>query len=203
MTDSDTTNAPDATPDPKIEQAAMRYLGRKAGTLDRREQGVLRQLLARRTVTRDINQSFDEGRGLGERLADAVARFGGSWTFILCFLGFLVLWILANELLRGEAPDPYPFIFLNLLLSMLAAFQAPVIMMSQNRQAAKDRADASHDYEVNLKSEIEIMGLHDKLDRIRNEELKAIVVKQEEQITLLSDLLERAIRNIPQDPAAR
>lgn len=186
------------TPDQrKIEDTAAHYL--EPEEIGPRERNVIRRLLSRRTVATDMNRRFDSRRDVGDRLADGVATFGGSWTFILCFIGFLTLWTLGNILARGEAPDPYPFIFLNLILSMLAAFQAPIIMMSQNRQAEKDRLNASHDYEVNLKSEIEIMALHEKLDRMRNEELRAIVAKQEEQITLLGDLLRQAIHNLPQD----
>ena len=101
----------------------------------------------------------------GERIADKIAKLGGSWTFILLFLGFLTVWVAMNVWLLGrDAFDPYPFIFLNLVLSMIAAIQAPVIMMSQNRQSQRDRLEAAHDYQVNLKAEIEIMALHEKLD---------------------------------------
>lgn len=107
-----------------------------------------------------------------DRLADAVARIGGSWGFILGFTSALATWIIANVLLATarDAFDPYPFIFLNLILSMVAALQAPVIMMSQNRQSAKDRAAAEHDYVVNLRAELEIMLLHDKLDSLREQD---------------------------------
>jgi uncharacterized membrane protein len=101
----------------------------------------------------------------------------------------LVAWTGINLVLRREAFDPYPFIFLNLLLSMLAAVQAPIIMMSQNRQAAKDRLDAAHDYEVNLKAEIEIMGLHDKLDQMRAHEIETMLRRQQDQIDMLARLL--------------
>jgi uncharacterized membrane protein len=114
----------------------------------------------------------DQGTGW-DRLADSVARVGGSWNFIIGFTLALALWIAANILLAtgGRAFDPYPFIFLNLILSMVAALQAPVIMMSQNRQSAKDRQAAEHDYVVNLRAELEIMLLHDKLDELREREL--------------------------------
>lgn len=107
-----------------------------------------------------------------ERLADSVARIGGSWGFIIGFTTALAIWIASNLLLAvsGRAFDPYPFIFLNLILSMVAALQAPVIMMSQNRQSAKDRAAAEHDYVVNLRAELEIMLLHDKLDSLRDQD---------------------------------
>lgn len=150
---------------------------------------VLRHLATGRTISRNTNISFDEKLTFGQRLADRVAEFGGSWAFILIFLAVLVVWTALNILLAARAFDPYPFIFLNLMLSMLAAIQAPVIMMSQNRQAAKDRLSARHDYEVNLKAEIEIMALHEKLDRMRDEDLRALIIKQEEQIALLTRLL--------------
>lgn len=107
-----------------------------------------------------------------ERLADSVARVGGSWGFIIGFTTALAIWIASNLLLAvsGRAFDPYPFIFLNLILSMVAALQAPLIMMSQNRQSAKDRAAAEHDYVVNLRAELEIMLLHDKLDSLRDQD---------------------------------
>ena len=113
----------------------------------------------------DLNRLFDDGQTYGERLADRVAAIGGSWRFIIGFSLFLVAWALLNTLvLARHAFDPFPFIFLNLMLSMLAALQAPIIMMSQNRQAAKDRLEARLDYETNLRSEAQIASLHDKID---------------------------------------
>jgi uncharacterized membrane protein len=124
--------------------------------------------VARRLHTRNLNQIFEERLTLGQRLSDRVAAVGGSWGFISGFGMFLIAWAVLNGvLLARHAIDPYPFIFLNLLLSMLAAVQAPIIMMSQNRQAAKDRLAAALDYEVNLKSEIAIAELHAKLDRLQ------------------------------------
>ncbi len=114
---------------------------------------------------RDVNEVFEERLTFGERLADRVAAIGGSWTFIVGFSVFLVAWAILNTVvLVRHAFDPFPFIFLNLMLSMLAALQAPIIMMSQNRQAAKDRLEARLDYETNLRSEAQIASLHDKID---------------------------------------
>ncbi len=121
----------------------------------------------------------------GQRLADRIAAIGGSWAFILSFLAFLAVWAVVNVLVPGAAFDPYPFIFLNLVLSMLAAIQAPVIMMSQNRAAAFDRRAAKFDYEVNLKAELEIMELHDKLDAIRDQNLAAGVEALREVVARL------------------
>ena len=132
-----------------------------------------------------------DDRSFGERLADKVAAVGGSWGFIIAFGLVLFAWMAVNTVLKpmGLAFDTYPFIFLNLMLSMLAAIQAPVILMSQNRQAEKDRAHAEHDYEVNLKAELEIMGLHEKLDRIRSEHLEELLRAQQEQLGLLTQLV--------------
>lgn len=174
----------------KIAHAAETFFGRAEHMLTERERAVLERAVLRRTLARDPAAAFDDKLTLGQKLADVVASFGGSWTFIAGFAVFLVLWAGANILLSRAAFDPYPFIFLNLMLSMLAAIQAPVIMMSQNRQAAKDREVSAHDYEVNLKSEIEIMALHEKLDQLRNADLRELIGKQQQQIELLTTLLE-------------
>ncbi len=128
-----------------------------------------------------------DDRRFGQRLADNVAAIGGSWKFIIGFGLALALWIGWNLLTRGGHLnfDPYPFIFLNLMLSMLAAIQAPVIMMSQNRAAARDRKSAEHDYVVNLRAELEILHLHDKLDAVRDEQLMKVLQTQEETLELL------------------
>ena len=128
-----------------------------------------------------------DGRKPGERLADKVAAVGGSWAFIIGFGAALALWMGWNVATRGFglAFDPYPFIFLNLMLSMLAAIQAPVIMMSQNRAAARDREAAEHDYIVNLRAELEIMHLHDKMDAMRKRELLGIIKRQNESLRIL------------------
>ena len=156
-------------------ELASRWLKRDIDHLSEAERNVLKSTAERTALSRDTNRAFKSELSVGDRLADAIARVGGSWGFILSFLAFLAVWAVANVWLLGrESFDPYPFIFLNLLLSMLAALQAPVIMMSQNRQAEHDRIDASHDYEVNLKAEIEIMALHEKLDELRHQEIVAL-----------------------------
>jgi uncharacterized membrane protein len=137
-------------------------------------------MLTRQRVSRDPNQVFEDRITLGERVADRVALFGGSWTFIGLFGIVLVGWMSLNgEMARPF--DPFPFILLNLVLSCLAALQAPVIMMSQNRQAAKDRSDARTDYEVNVRAEMEIMALHAKLDLLRKQEWSRLVSLIERQ----------------------
>jgi uncharacterized membrane protein len=144
--------------------------------IPKRERRIIERVAKRLGTARDIHAEIDRERTFGQRLADGVARVGGSWTFIIVFGVVLVAWAGFNSyVLVDRAFDPYPYVFLNLLLSMLAAIQAPVIMMSQNRQAARDRLAAEHDYEVNLRAEIEIVGLHEKLDRMRTDDLKRLI----------------------------
>ena len=191
MTDAPSDDLPPAEHAAQVERAARRWFGKATTDLDGSERKALRHAKARTVLSRDPNEVFDDRMTFGERLADHVATFGGSWTFIIIFCVFLVVWAIANVWLLTNPVDPYPFIFLNLMLSMLAALQAPVIMMSQNRQSAKDRHDARLDYEVNLKAEIEIMALHDKLDRLRDEHLVELIAKQQQQIEALTALVER------------
>ena len=170
-------------------------------SLSEREQRVIRYFAERLHISRNINRDFEDQLTFGQRLADKVASFGGSWTFIIIFAAILLSWILLNSFMlarRGDSFDPYPYILLNLFLSMLAAIQAPIIMMSQNRQAMKDRLDAAHDYEVNLKAELEILSLHEKLDELRESKWAELIMMQQEQIRLLTQLLkdkEVAINN--------
>lgn len=139
------------------------------------EKRVIERVAKRVAVSRDINQEYDQGSKFGGRLADQVASFGGSWTFLILFSTVIIGWVVLNSVMLAGGFDPYPYILLNLFLSMLASIQAPVILMSQNRQAAKDRLAAAHDYEVNLKAEIEIMALHEKLDEIRAKDLTELL----------------------------
>ncbi|MDP3897155.1 MAG: DUF1003 domain-containing protein [Mesorhizobium sp.] len=158
-----------------VADLAGRWLTRDQKSLSELEKRVLQSAIDRKAVSRDASDSYPGAKQFGDRVADSVARVGGSWTFILAFIAFLIVWTVANVwLLRQDAFDPFPFIFLNLVLSMVAALQAPVIMMSQNRQATRDRIDAGHDYEVNLKAEIEIMALHEKLDELRHNQIMGI-----------------------------
>ena len=144
------------------------------------ERSLLERLSRRPPLSRDPQADYEEGLTFGQRLADRIARFGGSWGFIILFMLVLVAWVVVNTLVLLRHPfDPYPFVFLNLILSMLAAVQAPVIMMSQNRQAAKDRADMANDYQVNLKAEIGIMSLHEKLDRLIAERVDRLLEQQQ------------------------
>jgi len=129
---------------------------------------------------------------LGQKAADKIAKVGGSWKFIICFFLFLTIWIFINTVfLKNRAFDPYPFILLNLFLSCIAAIQAPIIMMSQNRTEEKDRLRARNDYEVNLKAELEIEELHEKLDKVRIEQFKEIIRLQDKQIKYLEDIISK------------
>ncbi len=174
-----------------VEDLAARFL-QACDESGESEQHVIDRLRQRLHISRNTNREFEETLTVGQRLADRIAVFGGSWTFILIFLSLLFAWIALNTVLLTQFNkpfDPYPYIFLNLILSMLAALQAPVIMMSQNRYAAKDRAAAEHDYEVNLKSELEILALHRKMDTLREQQWTELVEMQQEQIKLLTRLL--------------
>lgn len=158
-----------------IAELSSRWLSRRQDSLTSAENRVLQSAIERRAIAHDSHAARSDARTRGERIADAIARVGGSWAFIISFLVFLFLWtVVGGYLLANRTFDPYPFIFLNLVLSMVAALQAPVIMMSQNRQAEHDRIDAAHDYEVNLKAEIEIMALHEKFDEMRHQEILLI-----------------------------
>ena len=148
---------------------AERLLRKSVDKLNPQQERVLRRIAERVHISRDVLAEHEKKLTFGQRLADRVAAFGGSWPFIILFLSIMLVWIGMNAFVlahRHAAFDPYPFILLNLVLSMLAALQAPVIMMSGNRQATKDRLDAAHDYEVNLKAELEIMALHEKIDAL-------------------------------------
>jgi uncharacterized membrane protein len=141
------------------------HFDKQANELGDIEKRVLAKAHERKIISTDINAALKAESSRGERMADGIARIGGSWGFITTFLVFLVIWCLINTIvLASRAFDPYPFIFLNLVLSMIAAIQAPIIMMSQNRQAERDRFEAAKDYEVNLKAELEVLSLHQKID---------------------------------------
>ncbi len=176
----------------KAKELATKYLKKGYETLTKNEQRVIQRIAEHVNISRNTNREFDQELTFGQRLADRVASFGGSWTFIIIFAAILFIWIVLNSYIlakQGKSFDPYPYILLNLFLSMLAALQAPIIMMSQNRQSAKDRLDANHDYEVNLKAELEILSLHDKLDNLREEQWMKLIELQNEQIELLQNLL--------------
>ena len=163
------------------------HFGKSADELGDIEKRVLAKAHERRIISTDVNAALSAESSFGQRVADGIARVGGSWSFIITFLAFLVIWTVVNTIILATgAFDPYPFVFLNLILSMLAAIQAPIIMMSQNRQAERDRFEAAKDYEVNLKSELEVLSLHQKIDMRVLTELTAL----REDVARLSAALE-------------
>ena len=159
------------------------------GELSALEEQVVRSLTEQELLSKNINVEYDKQRTLGERMADKLADFGGSWRFICIFCGVLFLWIVINSALIIWKPfDPYPFIFLNLILSCLAAIQAPIIMMSQNRQEARDRLHAEQDYRINLKAELEIRHLHEKIDHLLMNQWQRLMEIQQIQMELMDEL---------------
>jgi uncharacterized membrane protein/uncharacterized membrane protein YeaQ/YmgE (transglycosylase-associated protein family) len=177
---------------------AMADLQTQIAKLGEFERRVWSGVLKRGSTAVDPNKSFDAQLTLGERLADRVATFGGSWTFIGLFLMGMVVWMAINQEQR-QPFDPFPFILLNLMLSCLAALQAPIIMMSQNRLAAKDRSDAKLDYEVNVRAELQIAALHEKFDGTRDQELLRIVRVLDQHALLLADI-DRRLGGRPEQP---
>jgi len=164
-------------------------LASEKGELTVLEHEVLESLQKHELLSLNVDAEFEKEWSFGEKLADRIASFGGSWRFLIIFAVFLTFWIGVNSLVLLWRPvDPYPYILLNLVLSCLAAIQAPVIMMSQNRQEAKDRLRSQHDYQVNLKAELEIRQLHEKIDHLLSHQWERLAQIQEIQIDLLSEL---------------
>ncbi len=162
------------------------------GELTTLEAQVVESLKAQDLLAKNLNDEYEQQLSLGEKLADRLADFGGSWRFIGIFGGILFVWVVVNTALVLEKPfDPYPFIFLNLILSCLAAIQAPVIMMSQNRQESKDRLRADYDYRVNLKAELEIRNLHEKIDNLVVNQWQRLLEIQKIQTDLMEELSEK------------
>ncbi len=177
----------------------------ETGRLERLDKEVLNSIRENGTVSENINETVEDKLSLGDLIADKVASFGGSWNFILSFSAILVVWVLLNTVfILHEAFDPYPFILMNLVLSCLAAFQAPIIMMSQNRQEKKDRLRSENDYKVNLKAEIEIRMLHEKMDHLLLDQWSRMMRIQGIQIDLLEEVSRRgtARPSTVSDPAA-
>lgn len=176
----------------KPEDIAARLLGIHYKDLDARTKHVAQHVADRSHIARDVRAEGDATITFGQRAADAVATFGGSWTFVSLFAVVMLVWVGLNAILlarAGKTFDPFPYILLNLFLSMLAAIQAPIILMSQNRHSERDRASAEHDYEVNLKAELDIMLLHEKLDQLRESQWEELLEIQREQLKQLASLL--------------
>jgi uncharacterized membrane protein len=164
-------------------------LERERGELTELDRQVVESLAREATVARDVEAAWDTRRTAGERVADVVADFGGSWTFIISFFAVLVVWMGFNVWSASrQVFDPYPFILLNLVLSCLAAIQAPIIMMSQKRQEAKDRLRSENDYRVNLKAELEIRHLQEKMDHLINRQWERLAEIQQIQLEIMQDL---------------
>jgi uncharacterized membrane protein len=165
------------------------------GELTEIETDVVRSLHEQELLSKNLNDEYARQLTLGQRLADKIADFGGSWQFIGIFGAVLLLWVTVNTTFFLKRPfDPYPYIFLNLILSCLAAIQAPVIMMSQNRQEEKDRLRAEYDYKVNLKAELEIRNLHEKVDHLLTSQWQRLLAIQEMQTELMEEIAEKRIR---------
>ena len=153
------------------------------------EYELIKSMQQHELITKDVDNTLEQEWTFGERLADKIATFGGSWTFLICFAIFLAIWIIINTVVMVAHPaDPYPFILLNLILSCIAAIQAPVIMMSQNRQETKDRLRSENDYQINLKAELEIQHLHEKIDHLLLHQWDRLAEIQEMQLDLLSEM---------------
>jgi uncharacterized membrane protein len=154
------------------------------------EKEVVRSMRRHELLSKNINTDFYKGLTYGEKLSDKIAAFGGSWKFIIFFVSMLLIWIVINTIVLLSKPfDPYPFILLNLILSCIAAIQAPVIMMSQNRQEAKDRLRAEHDYKVNLKAELEIRHLNEKMDHLLMNQWQRLLEIQQLQTEIMEEIL--------------
>ena len=171
------------------EKYISEFLNKKLGNLTEVEKQVIQSVSKNTMISTEVEEDEQE-TSFGQKLADKVAEFGGSWGFIIFFMTFLVAWILLNVFwLSNHGFDPYPFILLNLILSCIAAIQAPVIMMSQNRQEEKDRERAKKDYKINLKSELEIRELHEKIDHLIIHYQQDLLEIQKTQIDLLENIL--------------
>lgn len=174
------------------EKYILSLIEEETGSIHKLEKDVLDSISANEIVARNTNLPQTGERKTGEAVADKVAAFGGSWKFIFIFFAALVAWIVVNSVALLAKPfDPYPFILMNLVLSCLAAIQAPIIMMSQNRQEQKDRLRAENDYKVNLKSEIEIRTLHEKVDHLLLDQWTKMMKIQELQIELLEEIRDK------------
>ncbi len=166
-------------------------LAEERGALTDLESEVVRSLEEQETVSRDVNAAFERQLTLGERASDQIAEFGGSWGFILLFGGVMLAWIALNTSALLSRPfDPFPYILLNLVLSCLAAIQAPIIMMSQNRQEAKDRLRSENDYRINLKAELEIRALHAKIDLLLTHQWQRLLEIQKIQMEMMQELIQ-------------
>jgi len=165
-----------------------KIISTERGDLSRLEKDVVKSLVHHETLSKNVNTQFEKKLGFGERIADKVAEFGGSWKFIGIFARVIVVWVIINTIILLNHPvDPYPFLLLNIMLSCLAAIQAPVIMMSQNRKESKDRLRSENDYKVNLKAELEIRILHEKIDNLIQHQWQRLLEIQQLQLEMMEE----------------
>jgi uncharacterized membrane protein len=170
-------------------QYVLSLIEAEKGELSYLEKEVLDSIAKHEILATQVDEKYEANLTFGQRLSDRIAQFGGSWKFIILFGCLLLAWVVINSIALFVRPfDPYPYIFLNLILSCLAAIQAPIIMMSQNRQEDKDRLRVMHDYQVNLKAELEIRQLHQKLDHLLSNQWERLVEIQEVQMELLTEM---------------
>jgi uncharacterized membrane protein len=170
-------------------------LSTEYGELHELEKQVMNSISDNKILSQKVDEDYEENLTYGQRLADKIASFGGSWTFILSFFSFILVWIILNLFwLTNNQFDPFPFILLNLILSCLASIQAPIIMMSQNRQESKDRVRSEHDYKINLKAELEIQLLHKKIDHLLIHQSKRLLEIQRIQ----TDMTEAILKRLPE-----
>jgi len=173
-------------------ETARKFLAKELEKLSEHERAVVQRFIERGRIARNVAKEFEEHLTLGQRIADQVAEIMGSWTFIIIQTTILFAWIVLNVVAYINHWDPYPFILLNLGLSFQAAYAAPIIMMSQNRQAEKDRLQSKNDYEVDLKAEMEIMQLHEKFNELRDSYWSDLVRMQQQQIEMLERIIKTA-----------
>lgn len=167
-------------------------LKEESGSLTDLEHEILESIKKGDLIAENIEETFSQKRTFGQRLADKVADFGGSWIFISLFMGFIFIWVFINVYILVQKPfDPYPFILLNLILSCIAAIQAPIIMMSQNRLEEKDRERSKHDYKVNMKAELEIRMLNEKIDHLILNQQQKLLEIQEIQVEMMKDIISK------------
>lgn len=184
----------------QLNQYRRKYLTQliiqERGELIKIDSDVMNAIQTNAILSENLQTEMDSKITFGQRIADKIAAFGGSWSFILVFFSFILVWMFTNMwLLSNKSFDPYPFILLNLILSCIAAIQAPVIMMSQNRQEQKDRQRSEHDYKINLKAELEIQLLNEKMDHLLIHQNKKLLEIQELQTDYLEDLLRQLKKN--------
>lgn len=182
----------------KIKELSEKIFHKQYEELGEREKKVAHHLIERIHISKNLGKDYSEQLTLGQRLADMVTDYGGSWPYLILFGVVMIIWVLMNSYVLAKFDkifDPYPYILLNLFLSMISAIQAPIILMSKRRQSYKDRLRAENDYEINLKAELEIMALHEKIDLLREKQWGELILIQQEQLKLLTQLIGEAKKN--------